>query len=163
MSQGSKRQPYPYSLRSVAMGGITTYSVCNQGAFFYVVPPRNALTIENLFTHLVFLFDAAIPAANQKLVSIGITESQSNIPVTTGYNRRIILNQAADVNGRIDLSIDLSHLLRKTNVGYKDAGNGFGSTTGFTLIEFMLGASAATTGVIELWKTDALFTTTGIR
>ncbi len=163
MSQSSKFQAYPYSMRTVL--GVTDF--CTDRTMFYIVPPEDAITIENLFLHFVLLFDAGIAVADRMVKEIGISDEFVSLGSVAGYSRNYTLNQAADVNRRVDISIDLTALLNKDNVGYRedilDAGD---PTTGYTYIEVKLPESLRDTvvvGTVEMWKVDALFTTQGVR
>ena len=137
----------------------------------YMLPPKNALTIERLYTHFVFQFDSGVAAADRYIQSIGIVDE---IPLLIGqdanYQRREELNIQADANRRIDISMDLTHLLKKDNVAYEESGFDPATDEGFTLVEVLLSPninqahpSYLSVGVAELWKTDGLFTTIGIR
>lgn len=145
-----RKQAFPYSMRTVAAENI---SMCNSRYHFQVTPPTNALTIENLFTHLVFQFDASVASGNQTVQAIGITNSISSYSLPApSYARYLQINQAADVNRRIDIKLDLSTLLQKSN-----------PSCGVDVILNSNLNGVFTIGVIEVWKTDALYTTTGIR
>jgi hypothetical protein len=166
MGSQNKRQPYPYSLKTIAASNYT--SVCLNRFFMYMVPPKDALTIERLFCHFVFRFDSGISAADQKIVSVGIVDElvPSPITATSNYQRRQELNVSADANRRVDLSIDLTHLLKHDNVEYQESVLDDSPDTGYTAVEILLPSSLQSTltvGVVELWKLDGLFTTTGIR
>lgn len=137
----------------------------------YLVPPKDALTIERLYTHFVFQFNASISASDRVVQSIGIVDE---IPLTdatdANYQRRVDLYQQADSNRRVDIGIDLSHLLNPDNVAYEEGGFDPADDEGFTFVEIRLSQSLNSghpnylnTGTIELWKTDALYTTVGIR
>lgn len=162
MSQQSKQQVFPYSMRTIAA---INQTMCSYRAFMYIVPPKSALTIENLYTHFVMLFDAAVAAADRKILSIGISDQVPFITDNANFQRQIDINQSADANRRVDLAIDLSALLKRTNAGYKETTDS-SLGTGYTYVEILLPLNIGTnanTGTIELWKIDALYTTTGIR
>jgi hypothetical protein len=77
--------------------------------------------------------------------------------------RTLDLNVAADVNRKVDLKLDLSHLLKKDNVGFRDL---FEEPSGLTYVmiepdDALVGNNNI--GTIDLWKIDAQFTTQGIR
>lgn len=165
MGNESKLQQFPYSLRTIAHSGQT---FCGYQAALYIVPPQNALTIENLNTHFVMQFDSAIAAANRKIESIGIIDEWTLLATQTpNRTRRITINQSADANRRVDLNIDLTHLLKNTDINYRETVLGASDpTTGYTFVEILLPAALGVTanvGTIELWKIDGLYTTTGIR
>lgn len=166
MGTQTKFQAYPYSLRTVAA---SDFILCRWRNIMYITPPDNALTIENLHCHIVFQFDASISASEQKIERIGVTEGyNTNIDDYDDYARYFDVNLEADANRRIDYSIDLTPLLKKTNVGYREpgpAGVPNDSGTGFTMVDIIMPdtINAGNTGTMELWKLDGLFTTTGIR
>lgn len=168
MGSQNKQQPYPYSLKTAAM---MTQTVCGNRIFMYLVPPKDALSIERLYTHFVMQFDSSIATADQIVRSIGIVDE---IPLfstgTANYQKRLDLNIQADANRRVDIGIDLSHLLNPENVAYEEGGFDPADDEGFTFVEVLLSANIDTihpsylnVGTIEVWKTDALFTTIGIR
>lgn len=161
MGSQNKLQAYPYSLKTIAM---TNQAMCLNRSYTYIVPPKDALTIERLYCHLVFLFDSGVATADQVLLSLGIgDEYLPAITADANYQRRQSLNLAADANRRVDVSIDLTHLLKNDNVAYTEVGD---IGTGYTLVELLLPdnlRNTAVTGTIELWKIDALYTTIGIR
>lgn len=165
MGSQSKVQPYPYSLKTVAANDFP--NVCFNRVVMYMTPPKDALTIERLFCHIVFRFEAGVAAGSRYLRSIGIIDEL--VPLLTepsNYQRRQEVNIAADANRRIDLSIDLSHLLKNDDVAYSAGGADVGPDTGYTAVELVFDPSLESTpdiGDIELWKIDGLFTTIGIR
>lgn len=165
MIYGTKLQPYPYTLRSVNLG--REYPTCSYRFFFYLVPPKNALTIENLYTRIRLTFGAGVASGDQKIVSVGIADQVPLLVTgTPNYERVLNVNQAADANRVVDLRLDLSALLNKSNVAYQDSAGTYPST-GYTYVELLLSSNInnghSGDAVINLWKTDALFTTTGIR
>ena len=165
MGNQNKQQPYPYSLKTVLA---SQQAACLNRFFLYMLPPKDALTIERLFCHCVFLFDASVAAADRRIVSVGIVDELVPFPMSaiSNYQRRQQVNQSADANRRVDLSIDLSHLLKNDNVSYQEDAFDDGPTTGYTAVEILLPetlANTSTVGDMEIWKLDGLFTTTGIR
>lgn len=165
MGNQNKLQPYPYSLKTVLA---SNQSACLNRFFLYMLPPKEALTIERLFCHFVFQFDAGVAAADRVVQSIGIVDQLVPFPITatSNYQRRQSVNMTADANRRVDLSIDLTHLLNHDNVAYEEDAFDDGPTTGYTAVEILLAdalQSTSVTGTIEAWKIDGLFTTTGIR
>lgn len=168
MGSQSKLQAYPYSLRTIANAN---QSMCGYRFMLYMLPPKEALTIERLYTHFVFQFNSSVPVADRYIQSIGIVDE---IPLTIGadasYQRRQTLNMQADSNRRIDVSMDLTHLLKKENVAYEEGGFDPADDSGFTFVEVVLSPNLdinfvdyLDVGTAELWKIDGLFTTTGIR
>lgn len=167
MGSQNKLQPYPYSLKTIAADDAQT--ICLNRFFMYMIPPKEALTIERLFCHFVMTFDSAVAAADRKIVSVGIIDELRVFPMTAeaNYQRRQEVNLEADGSRVVDLSIDLTHLLKHDNVAYEENAFDPGVTeTGYTAVEILLPESLSSTqniGVLTLWKIDGLFTTTGIR
>lgn len=168
MGNQSKLQAYPYSLRTVSMKDT---QICGYRFMYYMLPPKDALTIERLHTHFVMQFASGVASADRYIESVGIVDE---IPLlinqTANYQRRQAVNLQADSNRRVDLSIDLTHLLKKDNVAFEEVGFDPADDSGFTFVEILLSpnlnssnANYLNVGDIELWKTDGLFTTTGIR
>lgn len=165
MGNQNKLQPYPYSLKTVLAAD---QAGCLNRFFLYMLPPKDALTIERLFCHFVFLFDSSVAAADRVVQSIGIVDELTPFPITaeSNYQRRQTVNMQADSNRRVDISMDLTHLLNHDNVAYEESAFDDGPTTGYTAVEILLAdnlQSTSTVGTIEIWKIDGLFTTTGIR
>lgn len=165
MGNQNKLQPYPYSLKSVLAAN---QAGCLNRFFLYMLPPKEALTIERLFCHFVFQFDSSVAAANRVVQSIGIVDELVPFPITgtSNYQRRQSLNLSADANRRVDISLDLTHLLNHNNVAYEENAFDDGPTTGYTAVEILLADAlneTQTVGTIEIWKLDGLFTTIGIR
>jgi len=166
MGSQSKLQPYKYSLRTVAASETASGLVCLSRFYMYMQPPKDALTIERLFCHFVMQFDSGVAVADRKILSVGIVDELPPITIntTSNYQRRQEVNLQADSDRRVDLSIDLTHLLKKDNVAYEEVGFDGGPDNGFTAVEILLPSGVPqTTGVVELWKLDGLFTTIGIR
>lgn len=167
MGSENKLQAYPYSMKTIAADD--AQNICLNRFFMYMIPPKDALTIERLYCHFVMTFDSAIAAADRKIVSVGIVDELRPFPISSdaNYQRRQEVNMTADANRRVDLSIDLTHLLKHDNVAYEENAFDPGETdTGYTAVEILLPESLSSTsniGVLTLWKIDSLFTTTGIR
>ena len=136
MGNQNKLQPYPYSLKTAAMNSQT---VCGNRIFMYLVPPKDALSIERLYTHFVMQFESAVPSGDRIIRSVGIVDE---IPLLASqdanYQRRIDLNVSADSNRRVDLGIDLSHLLMPENVAYEEGGFDPADDEGFTFVETLI-------------------------
>lgn len=174
--ESTKHQPYTYSLKtaafaSVAGGGgasLDTGNICTNAILFYLVPPDGALSIENLYCHLIMEFDASVASQYRILRKIGIVDEDRH-PVFHGAPNRMKLfdvNWQADSNGKIDKRIDLSALLKKDDVTYRDYFMPIDAPeTGYTYIYLEFDETQlnnAQLGRIVLWKADALYTTVGI-
>lgn len=164
MSESSKHHFYHYSIKSIGMADVPW---CGGKILLYVLPPERALTIENMYMHFKATFDAAISSGDRVVKSVSIVDK---IPTTynsnagVNYMRTQELNIAADGNRKVDIKIDISHLLKKDNVGYREYfDDDLGGLT-YVMIEpddNLLGVNNI--GTIDLWKLDAQFTTQGIR
>lgn len=167
MGSRNKRQPYPYSMKTIAADD--AQNICLNRFFMYMIPPKEALTIERLYCHFVMTFDSGVAVADRIIKSIGIVDELRPFPSTVdaNYQRRQEVNLQADSNRQVDLSIDLTHLLNHDNVAYEENAFDPGETdTGYTAVEILLPETLSSTsniGVLTLWKIDGLFTTTGIR
>lgn len=167
MGSQNKQQAFPYSMKTIAAD--SNQLICTGRFFMYMIPPKDALTIERLFCHFVMQFDSGVASADRVLQSIGIVDELRPFPqnAEANYQRRQILNVSADSNRRVDVSIDLTHLLKRDNVAYEESVFDPGAAdTGYTAVEILLADNLLTTstvGTLELWKIDALFTTIGIR
>lgn len=151
-------RPYEPSFKTIATAGVDT--ACGDRTAIYPIPPQDALTIERLFTHFVFTFDTSVSAGLRFIKDIGIIDAVTESQAT--YKKFKTLNLACDANRRVDITADLTNLLKSTNVLYSDDT----SLTGFTfvMVRFDPSLSAQTlTGSIDLWKVDSLYTTDGIR
>lgn len=162
MADESKKHIYPYSLRLAAMANAQW---CQDKALLYIVPPAQALTIENLFCHFKFTFDSGVAVADRVIDYIGVCNDIPAINADASYIQKYDLNQAADVNRQLDIKIDLSALLNRDHANYREY---FDSpiSDDFTYCIIKLGNGCRgnnSVGTVNLWKLDALYTTTGIR
>lgn len=166
MSGSTKNQFYHYTLRTV---GVMNQQMCSDKAFLYPVPPEDALTLENVFIHFVIQFHTAIATADQVVESIGIANQRPLLQNTEPtIHRKVELNQAADGSRRVDIKLDLSHLLDgiKGNVAWTPLFGADYDDGDQTFIYLKLPASLRNTlnvGTIELWKADLNYTTREIR
>lgn len=161
--KSSKIHAFHHSLRTVCMAN---RQQCQDKHYIYIVPPEKALTIENLVMHLKFTFDAGVTAPDRVLQWVGIG-SDYPLFITSDpvYFRKIDLNLAADANRKIDTMLDLSHLLKKTNVNFRSL---FGTFTSndytYVILKFAeANRGVSNVGTINLCRIDAQFTTEGIR
>lgn len=167
MSTGTKNQFYKYTLRTVA-----TYnkSLCNDKHYLYIVPPEDALTIENLFTHIKITFDSTLASDLQVVRQVGVaSERPSRVSETPRYLNVVDVDQFADSNREVDLRLDLTSMLKKDNVAFKDDFGADFETNDMTMIYMKLDneirniPSNEDVGIMWLWKGDGLWTTQGIR
>lgn len=165
MSESSKQHFYHYTARSVALAD---YAWCGGKILLYVMPPEKALTIENMFVHFKATFDSSVPSGQRIVKTIGIIDKRPlfyDSNSDANYYRKLDLNIAADANRKVDIKVDLSHLLKKDNVGFREY---FSDSSMPNLTYVMIEPDDALLGTInigriDLWKIDAQFTTQGIR
>lgn len=162
-SLASKKHFYPFTFRTAAM---VNNSWCQDKAFMYLVPPKDALSIENLYCHFKLTFDAGIPSGDRILEYIGICNEIPISPsIEPSYLRKIDINQAANASREVEIRIDLSSLLKKDNARYREY---FETpvTADFTYVIIKLSGNVrgiVTVGTTNIWKLDGLFTTKAIR
>ncbi len=175
MSESTKKQPYTYTLKtSTFVGGANGFGgdfgyICSNGIIFYLVPPDDAITIENIYCHLIMQFEATVPVGQRVLRKIGIIDapvSPTFFPALVDRLKVFDVNIAADGSGVIDKRIDLSALLKKTDIAYRGVfADASTPDNGYTMIYLGFDdglANSSLIGKIKLWKADGLFTTIGI-
>lgn len=163
MSQSTKVHFYDHTLRSAAATGL---SLCRDKAYFYLVAPKNAQTIENMYLHLKMTFDAGVASPARVLQYIGVgNEFPASIELEpSGYFNKLDLNLAADpVTRKIDLRLNITPLLKKENAGWRDRFNAEPDLTYIIIKTADANRDVSTVASVELCKVDALYTTTGIR
>lgn len=163
MSQSQKVHIYPYTFRSACL---TAIPMCQDKIIMYLVPPENGLSIEQLYCHLKMTFDSGVAAGDRVVRWIGIyNEIPLFVQDEPAEQNRIDLNIAADVNRKVDIRVDLSSILTRDHVAYRDYFTD-PETGDFTYVVIKLDDDLRgnnTVGTIDLWKLDGLFTTLGIR
>lgn len=166
MSESTKQHWYLQTARSIAM---VNKSWCGGKVLLYVIPPEKAITIENMYIHFKATFDASVSSGSRKIKRIAIVDKKPlfyDKNNDLNYYRWIDLNIAADpVTRKVDIKLDLSHLLKKDNAKYREFVDS-DSSGGFTYVmvepdDALIGVT--TIGTIDLWKLDAQFTTQGTR
>lgn len=168
MSETTKLQQYTYTLRStcIAPRNIPNSYLCNYRMMAYPIPPDNAISIENLYLHLIIRFNVDIPSGSRKITRIGVANNRPLFGNEPARFRYYDVNLTADPTTRIiDTRIDLSALLKNDDVRWADYfDHGDPSALGFTYVVFDLPTDlTSTNGDLLLCKMDALYTTTGIR
>ena len=164
MSESTKHHFYPYTVRSV---GFQYSAWCGGKILLYVIPPEKAQTIENLYVHFKATFNSGIPSGNRKIKAISVVDRMPPLCNSNGgvnYMRTQEFDISADANRKVDIKIDISHLLKKDNVAYGEYMDVV--ITGATMVmiepdDALIGNNNI--GTIDLWKVDAQFTTQGIR
>lgn len=157
MSNSTKKHYYPFILRSSAYAGLSS---CQDKVVFYLIPPENALTVEQMFIHLKGTFDASVAVGDRLVVYIGVGSTFGPITVDPADLKKITLNQAADGSRKVDIRLNVTTLVNKLYAGYRD---NLGSiTTGTpTYIYLKLADNLRNTSglfIIDLWKMDGLYT-----
>lgn len=166
MSESSKQHFYLQTARSIALAN---RSWCGGKVLIYPIPPEKAISIENLYMHFKATFDASVSSGSRIIKRVAIVDKQPllyNSNSDLNYYRYIDLNIAADPTTRkVDIKLDLSHLLKKDNAKYREYVDS-DSAGGFTYVmiepdDSLIGNNNI--GTIDLWKIDAQFTTQGTR
>lgn len=163
-SQSTKSQFYRYTLRTVASAAPVG---CTDKMFLYPVPPEDALSIETLFTHFRFVFDSSVAAADRVVEWMAVA-SERPLFIASEPTRcnKLILNQAADGDRRIDLKLDLSDLLIHENIGFTPQVGADYEQDNMTLLYVKFPdtlRNTLTVGQLEIWKADSTYTTREIR
>jgi len=164
MSETTKLQQYKYSLRTMAIApkNMPNGYMCNDVFYVYPVPPDNAITIENLYLHLIVKFNVSVASGDRIIRKIGIANERPTFTSRFSPNRlrTYDVNLSADPTTRIiDTRIDLSALLKKDNVRWRD----FYTDPATTDQTYVYIETPAGGGDLILCKMDCLYTTTGIR
>lgn len=144
-----RKQEYPFSFKTAS--GIDLF-MCNRKLYFRLVPPDELLEHKGLHTTFICVFDPSVPAPARVIRSIGIGSDRP--PFVTSdptIYKKVTLNKVADANRRVEISIDLTPLVLRTNDNY----------VVIELDDSLLNVSNL--GTIKIWKIDELFTTRGIR
>lgn len=172
MSETTKKQPYKYTSKNVSFSmpyQSGSSVICGGGAELYIVPPKDALTIENLTSRIVVQFDASVPVANRVLKRFGITIGTGGGAWWNNDRSRLIeVNIPADANRVIDVTFDLTPFLKKSAVNYRNqllTLSELDYDCMYITAEFVDDIMAGTNvnGAIRIWKAEALYTTVGIQ
>lgn len=171
MSETTKKQPYKYTSKNISYSNVyqSGNQICGGGVDLYMIPPKNALTIENLKTRLRVQFPSSVPVGNRVLKRYGITIGTGSLFIEDRDRTRLLdVNIAADANRIIDFTFDLTPFLKKTAVAYREQLLDIGDLDldcMYITAEFIDDISNPENvgGTIEIWKADALYTTVGIQ
>ena len=168
MSETTKLQQYKYSLRTTSIQPKTFPNgyLCGNKFYVFPVPPEDALTIENLYLHLKIRFGAGVASGSRMITKIGIANNRPLYGLTPSRLRTYDVNWVADADRYIDKKIDLSALLDKEAVAYKDYFDTDDGVTPYTYVYIELPAELDGFGSNgDLWqcRMDALYTTLGIQ
>ncbi len=158
-----KSQFYRYSLKT---GGVIGSSMCTNIAWLYLLPPEDAQSIENLYCRIKLTFDSSVAISSRKLVAVGVSsKAQNNFNGAPAYSREVELNLQADGSRVVEATIDLTTILRKTDIRFSSSFGDF-TTDDFTMVYIRLPdalQSILVVGTINVWKLDGTFTTKEIR
>jgi len=155
----TRNQEYIYQYLTVAAAQLF---FCGFGPRLSVNVPKNLLEIKSLCVHAILLFDATVPASYRKLYYIGGEAIINTYPLTglaTDQLAMIYVNRSADANRRIDITVDISHLIDKLII---DDGDSYSSAHFDLGLVTDLGNNNVG-GTLELWKVDMIYTTKGIQ
>lgn len=159
MSKSTKVHHYHRTQRSVCLVGA---NLCQDKLYFYPVPPQDALTIETLYVHIKITFDSSVDAGSRVLQAVGIgSEHPLFIDEEPEYYRELELNQSADGNRVVEVRLDLTSLLNKTNIRYRAYFDNI-SSKDFTYVVIKLSESlrgVINVGVLNKCKVDTQYTT----
>lgn len=158
MSESTKHQFYHYSLRAA---GTVTLTFCSTKIYAYLLPPADALELQNLYARIYIKFESGTAVADRKVIAVGVASDfvTNNLPPT--QSRQIETNFVADANRIIDKTIDLTTIMFPDKVGYYE-GNVTSSNDDINIVFFELPAIVGTV-TTALVKIDALWTTLEIR
>ncbi len=172
MGTKTRSQEYTYQYKSMNVGNGSTYpsTFCGWGGAFQVNLPENILEIKKLWTHLIIQFGTTIGGTTiasqyKELLNIGGVQSKivnGQYTVSGGAN----LNIAADSNGYVNSSVDLTSVLSSMPIQPSTAFNQPYFTIPFyvPLVPYInYGQQYGNTGDIITWKIDMEYTTLGIR
>lgn len=160
MSGQTRRQEYKYQYKTLAVARTT---FCGYGPTMSVSIPDNLLELKNLCVHASLVFDSSVSAPNRVLHWIGGGYNMDPAPANKTSDeqpRMMHISEAADANRRVDVTIDLSHLIDQLE---------FDTSGSFDQPSFELGMitdptnNNSVTGALELWKVDMIYTTKGIQ
>lgn len=165
MSESTKQHFYLQTARSIAL---VNRSWCGGKVLLYCIPPEKAISVENVYIHFKATFDVSVASGNRVIKRISIVDKKPlafNSNADLSYYRYMDLNIAADANRKVDIKLDLTHLLKKDNAKYREFFDD-DSAGGFTYVmvepaDALLGV--INIGTIDLWKIDSQFTTQGTR
>lgn len=163
MSKSTKVHFYDHTMRSSALVG---GGFCRDKAYFYLVPPKNAQTIEYMYLHLRVQFDSGVPAAQRKIQYVGIGNEYPMFieQDPSGYFNKLDLDLAADASRYINLRLNLTPLLKKDNAGWRDRFNVDGNNLTYVIIKTPdLNRDISNVATVQICKVDALYTTKGIQ
>ena len=164
---GNKIQPYKYSMK---IGTLADFELSGSSLVgFYLVPPKDAITLENMIMHFKIQFDASSAAGDRKINRIVVTDNSWSVRTDgsefrADYFRPLTVDLTTDGNRIIDFKMDVTSLINKNNADYAEQYGADPVDINWVFVEMPTGINdLATAGVIKLWKVEGLYTTKGIR
>lgn len=168
MSVNNKRVTFPYAIKTIAVNsvssGLLPYSLLTAypqqlvyGAemALLIYPPLFTYKPQGLFMHLIYQFGSEVAVADQIITRIYCRDTSSYKigPSGSSIENYMDVNLQADVNRKINVSLDLSSIMtgKQTNV----VALRFHANNTFI-------AGRVTDNLI-LWKLDLVYQTIGIR
>lgn len=156
----TRHQEATYQYRSVA---VARSIFCGYGPVLNVSIPDDLLELKNVAIHASLLFDVSVAAGNRKLHWIGGGYAVNPYPDQTVKSEQpnmIHILQSADANRRVDVTIDISHLIPLLEID--DSPTFDQPSFEVSMVTDPTGANSVT-GVLEIWKVDLIYTTKGIQ
>lgn len=160
MSESTLQRVYPYNFKTISYKSYmpqlhaSIYNLCNQKLYLRMVPPDDFLEWKNLSMQLQLAFNPAkgIPAADLKLVSVGVVQELPFPIEAVPEGKRIVLNKSVpNTATKLVVDIDLTTMIDPTGPNYVE----LVFPPSFLYLDQW--------GNMEIWKLDALYTTRGIR
>lgn len=156
----TRHQEAKYQYRSVA---VARSIFCGYGPILGVSVPDDLLELKNVAIHASIVFDVSVASGNRKLHWIGGRYTLNPYPDQTASSEQaamIHILQSADANRRVDVTIDISHLIPELTI---DTNPTFDQPSfEVSMVTDPTGANSVT-GVLEIWKVDLIYTTKGIQ
>lgn len=151
MGSETRHKEYEYQYKTIALQNARD---CGYGSTLNFNLPANFMAIKNLWVHVRIVFDAAEPVGNRKIIGIG----PKTWPVEGAQPLMKPLNLTADANRRIDFTADLTEIINQLVVTNPSL-----YQQGFIGIGLQHPNALSNIATIEIWKTDLVYTTQGIR
>lgn len=160
MGSQTRHQEATYQYKTVA---VARSIFCGYGPHLDVSIPDNLEELKNVSIHAVLQFDNTVSAGNRKLYFIGGDYEMNTYPdqtVKAVQPAMMEVNLSADANRRIDVTVDITHLIK--NLEFDLIGSFDQPSVALGMVTDKTGLNSVT-GVLELWKVDLIYTTKGIQ
>jgi len=156
----TRHQEVKYQYRSVA---VARTIFCGYGPHLDISVPEDLLELKNVAIHASIVFDVSVSAPNRVLHWIGgayVVNPYPDQTVSPTQPAMIHVLESADANRRVDVTIDISHLIPQIEI---DDNPTFDQPSfEVSMVTDPTGANSVT-GVLEIWKVDLIYTTKGIQ